>query len=115
MKFAHMSEIKKINVGYGWQLIRKQEKLSVFMPAAGAKKEQKDFGIRSRRNIVNVLLFIQIFGRHMPEFFLQNVTAVQQKTAEKQVISNGLTIRCAREFPDLCEKHFPFQKKLKII
>jgi hypothetical protein len=110
-----MSGIKRISAGYGLQLMLQQKKLPAFTPAAGEGKARRDCGIRSRQKIVNVLLFIQIFGRHITEFFLQNITFLSQKTAEKQVISGGSAIQRDREFPGPSGKRFPFQKNLRII
>jgi hypothetical protein len=55
------------------QWIERPEKLLVFILAIVAKKEQNNYGILYLLYTDNVLLAIQIFGRHMFVFSLHYV------------------------------------------
>ena len=110
MKYGLLSDQKREKSGYGLRLTDIREKLPEHMQEAGTRKAHSAFGIHFRNHARKTLCFILISGQHIKKFSLKADIFPSERTAERQVISNGSILLCGSEFHVLEEKRFHFLK-----
>ena len=115
MKYGLLSDRKREKSGYGLRLTDVREKLPEHMQEAGTRKAHSAFGIHFRNHARKTLCFILISGQHIKKFSLKADIFPSERTAERQVISNGSILLCGSEFHVLEEKRFHFLKIWRII
>ena len=115
MKCGRSLGKKAINNGFGWLLIRRPGKSLASILGAGIGRAQKVCGGHYLLYIGNVPCAIQIFGHHMRRFSRKRDIDKLVKNAEKQIISNGLIVPCAKGSHVWLGKHYRSQKSSKTI
>ena len=89
MKCGHLFWVRKTNCISGWQLIEIPEKSLVVLWEIELVSLHVNYGLLCRAYIGNVLLLIQIFGRHTRRLSQAAVIELLAKKQDKQIILNG--------------------------
>lgn len=110
-----MSARNAIRNGFGWLLIARRAKLSVWRSERGPKPLHADCGPLFRPSIANVPSATPIFGRRMPPSCHRNGIARSERKVVKPVISSGSTIPCGNGVVDWFERHSLSRKNWRII
>ncbi len=110
MRYGPLSDQKRAKSGYGLRLTDIREKLPEHMQEAGTRKAHSAFGIHVRNHAGKMLCFILISGQHIKKFPLKADIFPSERTAERQIISNGSILLYGSGFHVLEEKHFHFLK-----
>jgi len=96
-------------------LSEKDKAIVIRLSMAGVSKKNGNGFIKKFIENIGGAVGMVIFRYFIMRSFPRSVTYLSEKIPEKQIISNGSTILCVKESPDLSEKYFPSQKNLRII